>query len=207
MHIHQEKQSLKCQKTISNPNKDRVVRLVNWFAEYFPAFKSSLIKDQEMKKTLSVWSDAIQDLSDEQIRRGCIWVKNSNAEFLPSIPRFRFKCFGLIDSNIAYEIARENIYCDKAIYNTVISIGQQRWKTIHEDKRKSLFIKLYGQTCEKIMNGENLILPINRPKVEEKPNTYKHVKKTAYGSEQAKKLKELAEKMAIKANMKADTRR
>lgn len=178
-------------------------KLVAFFCARDPYYKEKISPDY--MEVVEAWDIDIRDLTFEQLRAGCGWWKNSGLSSVPKSPRFRRKCFGLIDSDQAFEIAKEDRHANPAIYGASCKISDYHWKNLSAADLRRKFIQHYALVCESIMNGAIIHVP---EKVMQLENNYlvslSSIKKTEKGIKQARALVELAKKIAAQKEAKYD---
>lgn len=190
-------QQISEQSTLCN----RALKLIEYLCGLFPYYRESIKADFD--NIVKIWGDTIKDLSDEQLRIGCKWLKNSGLKFCPEVPYFRFKCFGLIDSDKAFEIAKTDHYANPAIYGAASKISSYHWKNLAEVDLRRKFMQHYALVCEAVMNGAQINVPDKSKLLEENSQVYKLPrKKTEYGKEQSKKLLEFTKTVHAKRRLK-----
>lgn len=202
--ITDQNQSANSQMSLEkNTPHDRALKLVNYLCGLFPHYRNTIKSDYD--SIVKTWITAIADLTDAQLRIGCKWCLNSGLKFCPDVPYFRFKCFGLIDSDEAFEIAKEDQHASPAIYGASCKISTYQWKNWSNADLRRRFLQNYAVICESIMNGAIIHVP---EKVMQLENNYlsslSSIKKTEKGIKQARALVELAKKIAAQKEAKYD---
>jgi hypothetical protein len=119
--------------------------------------------------------EAIHDLTNEQLRMGCMWLKTCGERFCPNMNRFRFKCFGLIDPQHAYDA-----YCQKSdnyvIQETVRRIPNSDFSRLSDDNLRKRFRFVYNEVCTFILNGGIIETP--KPKLTDQTQYYANLPKS-----------------------------
>lgn len=127
----------------------RLSRLLSFLSTY-----SSTLAKEDAKVVQEKWNYVVEKLTDEQLHTGCEYVKTHDAQFI--IPqRFIFVAHGLIDPELAYEQAKDEIYNHPAIYHAAIRSNLNK-SAISREQEYNNFRRAYGFECDKVLRGEEL---------------------------------------------------
>lgn len=150
------------------------------------------------------WAKYIGDLSKEQLRKGCEWYLSLNDKGLPRPLLFRRRCFGLPDSLMAFEMAKEDKYSHPAVWAAASKVPHRDWKE-EKGNLRSRFLMWYEQICESIMNGAVINMP-NKPEalgIESLPKYKKRTpEETERGKQELVKLHQIIAEGAAKKEVK-----
>jgi len=117
--------------------------------------KYSLLITKENPATLEEkWKPVVDKLTDEQLRTGCEYVKTHDCQFITPI-RFNFVAHGLIDTEIAYEQARDKIYNHPAVYHAAVKANINK-TTATQEQEFTNFRRAYNYECDKVLRGETI---------------------------------------------------
>lgn len=137
------------------------------------------------------WSRGLRDLSERQIKHGILRSRDFTGFF--NLPTFRELChispkdFGLPDCRSAYKECFDGgwridrSWSHPAVYHAAISTGTYEMQNLSEDKLWPLFKYNYELIVDRVVNGEEITLPIKKaipskidtPKSEEQLNEFK----------------------------------
>jgi len=168
----------------------RGVRLVEYFCRNSVYYKREILSDYA--KVVEAWDCAIRDLTDDQVRNGCKSWMNGGVDFVPAPPRFRYKCFGFLDSDLAYDLAKQDANASQEIYGSRTKITNYQWSHLPDFDRKRLFLKHYAAICEAIMSGLVIDVPVSNSGVAKLPEYISRKKcVTEAGLDAIKSIKEI----------------
>lgn len=139
-----------------------------------------------IKINKELWAEGIQDLSDEELKVGLNWIKNTNEPF-PSLNRFRWHAKGFIDPLEAFEYACKQQYIHPAIYAARRHISEYSWR--HE-KIESLLHKfrvIYNRICNEMLAGKESEVFEKKETIYQEPNWQEWIT-AKIGKEQAEEM-------------------
>lgn len=165
----------------NNTILDQYKVLLKQIIAYCPAM-SYILQD---KTTYLPWLDIFSELNDNQIRIGLKWLKSNYKDRDISPGRFKFKCFGLYDPKIAYELAVKREWKHPIIYWSAIDSGMHNARIrCSADNELTKFIRIYELKCNEVLAGKIYSIP-----EELEPPKCKPVKeKTAEEKEKSKEI-------------------
>lgn len=136
----------------------------------------NLYDDTQIDAMIDEWTDSIQTLSDKQLLKAFNFLKNTS-NFLPSIAEFKRAALGIIDNEMAFNIACE-IFMNyergikneetgewvktwlehpsdknKIIEEVVKKIGAGNFKVLDKCDLKQTFIDYYKPAVDELLNA------------------------------------------------------
>jgi hypothetical protein len=136
---------------------------------------------ESLGKTYQTWAACLDDLPDAAIRMGMIRVRDFTGWL--SVSTFRELCkvtaedMGLASAKQAYIEAcnkqmpwERQTWSSAAVYRAAVETGRFQLHTLTERECFPLFKANYEQMCDRVMNGENLDVPVRKMLAESVPN-------------------------------------
>jgi hypothetical protein len=136
---------------------------------------------EALSKIYQTWAAGLDDLPDAAIRFGLSRAKDCTDFF--SLPVFRELCrvtaedLGLLGPKQAYIEAcnkplpwERQTWSSPAVYRAAVETGRFQLHTMTERECFPLFKANYETMCDRVMNGENLEVPVRKMLPESVPN-------------------------------------
>ena len=105
---------------------------------------------EKLDALINSWIADTAMLTDGEFQIGLDWCK-LHESYKPSLALFVRKAKGLIDPDMAYELAINEQYDHPAIYYACKDI--RGWGKLNENNRRESFIAAYKEKCQKIVEG------------------------------------------------------
>ena len=184
----------------SSANKldvDRGKKIYNYFVAHYPLYRKDCSQNKAVAAgELAKWIAVAAVLSDNLIRCALTWCRDHET-YAPSVARFKFKAHGLVDTDIAFEVATYDHEC-WAVRQAYNSLSRHDWNYQTEGYQRKKFIAAYRELCENLVDGKmkpteeiRLIQPEEVAKIS-KPLTEEEKKEQSSNAEAAlEKVKEL----------------
>lgn len=154
MQIEQQNQEWK--SILIKNRRQKAENIVAIFMALYSSFNKTITSKESYDFIVNNWMKGIEGLYDEQIKLAIDKCRNGEA-YLPTIARFRFLAFGLIDTPIAFELAKKEDYKHPIIYYARKKIHD--WKYLDETALYSRFVRVYGALCDEVQQGIQFCMP------------------------------------------------
>jgi len=158
MQIEQQKQEWT--SILIKNRRQSAEKIVAIFMALYSSFNKSITSKDSYDLVVNNWMKGIRDLNDEQIKIALDRCRNEEP-YVPTIARFRFLAFNLIDTQRAFELAKIENYKHPIIYYTRKKIYD--WKYLDDATLYSKFARIYGALCEEVQQGVQFHMPQLNP--------------------------------------------
>lgn len=142
--------------TLEKNKREKAEKIVAIFMALYPSFNKAIKSEETFELIVKNWMKGIEGLDNEQIKLAIDKCRNDES-YIPTIARFRFLAFGLIDTSVAFELAKKEDFQHPIIYYARNKIHD--WKYLDENNLYSRFTRIYATLCEDVLKGIKFCMP------------------------------------------------
>jgi len=131
---------------------DRLNNVLYFLAKKCTGIDAEL-RNVGLQKLRDKWHATIASLNDGQLSVGKNRMADHPEPFIQP-ERFRFLAYGLIDTRLAFEQAKDRIYNHAAVYHAAFRANIYSGGS--DEQLYQRFTRAYNYMCDKVLNGETL---------------------------------------------------